>query len=178
MLTFAVLASLAAGKPSVIPGQSEVSYVATQMGVPVEGNFTRFDAQVDLDPTKPDASSVTVSVDTSSLDFPAADVLRELAKPDWFDAAHYSTARFQSTRVRSVGEGRYEVTGTLTIKGHAHEVVVPVALSRSGSTAFATGSLTIRRLDYDVGVGDWRDTSVVEDEVKIRFKIAVTGLSG
>jgi polyisoprenoid-binding protein YceI len=175
-MTLAVLAGLAAAKPSVIDAQSEVGYVVTQMGVPIEGNFTRFDARIDLDPAKPEAGSVAVSVDTSSLDFPAADVLKELAKPDWFDTARYPRAQFQSTRIRALSEARYEITGTLTIKGHAHEVVVPVSLTRSGATAFASGTLTIRRLDYDVGVGEWRDTSVVEDPVKIRFRIAFIGL--
>jgi polyisoprenoid-binding protein YceI len=176
-LVLVVLAGLAVARPTVIPGQSEVGYVATQMGVPVEGNFARFDARIDLDPAKPEASSVSVSVDTSSLDFPAPDVLKELTKSDWFDTAHYPTAQFQSRRIRSLGEGRFEIAGALTIKGHTRDVVVPVSLTRSGSTSFAAGSVTIRRLDYDVGVGDWRDTSVVEDDVRIRFRIAVNGLA-
>lgn len=177
LLTLALLAGLAAAKPSVVGAQSELGYVVTQMGVPVEGNFTRFEARIDLDPAKPEAGSVAVSVDTSSLDFPSADVLKELAKPDWFDTAHYPRAQFESSRIRVVAEGRYEIAGTLAIKGHRHEVVVPVSVTRSGTTAVASGSLTLRRLDYDVGVGEWRDTSVVEDPVQIRFRIALAGLA-
>src|ERR1700758_2065594 len=129
MLILAGTAIGAGAQQSVIAGQSEVGYGATQMGVPVEGSFGRFDAQIDLDPARLTASSVALSVDTSSLDFPSPDVLKELAKPDWFDTARYPTAEFRSSRIRALGEVRFEIAGALTIKGHTHEVVVPVSLS-------------------------------------------------
>ena len=170
-----VAARIGSAKQSIIAGLSELAYVATQMGVPVEGSFGRFDARVDLDPNKPEEGSVSLSVDTSSVVFPASDVLRELAKPDWFDTARYPGAEFRSTRIRALGSDRYEVEGSLTIKGRSRAVVVPVSLSRSGPTMLAAGTLTIKRLDYDVGVGDWRDTSVVENEVQVRFRIELSG---
>jgi polyisoprenoid-binding protein YceI len=170
-------AGVAAANQALISNQSEVAYVSTQMGVQVEGNFGRFEAQIDLNPDKLQTSSVSFSVDTSSVDFPSADVLKELAKPEWFDTAHYPKAEFRSNRIRRLSDGRYELAGTLTIKGHARDVVFPVTLSRSGATTFATGALTIKRLDYGVGQGEWGDTSLVADEVQIKFKIAFSGMS-
>jgi len=176
LLLLAGLDGIVAANQSMIATQSEVGYVATQMGVPVDGSFGRFDARIDLDPARLQFSSVSLSVDTSSVIFPSPDVLKELAKPDWFDTARYPTAEFRSSRIRALGNGRYEIAGSLTIKGHTHDVVVPVTLSRSGTISVATGAVTIKRLDYEVGVGDWRDTSVVEDEVRIQFRIALSGL--
>ncbi len=169
-------AGAAVASQALIANQSEVGYVSTQMGVQVEGNFARFEAHIDLDPDELPTSSVALSVDTSSVDFPSADVVKELAKPEWFDTAHYPRAEFRSSRIRRLGDGRYELTGTLTIKGHARDVVFPVALSRSGATTLATGGLTIKRLDYGVGQGEWGDTSLVADEVQIKFKIAFSGM--
>ena len=169
-------AGAAAANEALIANQSEVGYVSTQMGVQVEGNFARFEAHIDLDPAKLQTSSVTLSVDTSSVDFPSADVVKELAKPEWFDTAHYPKAEFRSSRIRRLADGRYELAGTLTIKGHAREVVFPITLSRSGATSFATGVLTIKRLDYGVGGGEWGDPSLVADEVQIKFKIAFSGM--
>jgi polyisoprenoid-binding protein YceI len=57
-------------------------------------------------------------------------------------------------------------------------VVFPVTLSRSGTTTLVTGSLAIKRLDYGIGAGEWSDTSLVEDQVQIRFKIALSGKAG
>jgi polyisoprenoid-binding protein YceI len=169
-------AGAAAANQALIASQSEVAYVSTQMGVQVEGSFGRFEAQIELNPDKLQASSVSLAVDTGSVDFPSADVLKELAKPEWFDTAHYPKAEFRSSRIHRLADGRYEIGGTLTIKGHAQEVVFPVSLSRSGATTFATGVLTIKRLDYGVGQGEWGDTSLVADEVQIKFKIAFSGM--
>jgi polyisoprenoid-binding protein YceI len=167
-------AAPAASPQGIIADQSEVAYVADQMGVAVEGNFTRFSAHVELDPAKLQAGSVAFSVDTSSIDFPSADVLKELAKPDWFDTAHFPAADFRSSAIRAAGApDRYQIDGVLTIKGHSHPVVVPVVLKHSGATTLASGSLTIKRLDYGVGTGEWSDTSLVSDEVQIKFKIAM-----
>src|ERR1700757_1256876 len=83
---------VAAANQALIANQSEVAYVSTQMGVQVEGNFGRFEAQIDLNPDKLQTSPVSLAVDTSSVDFPSADVLKELAKPEWFDTAHYPKA--------------------------------------------------------------------------------------
>jgi polyisoprenoid-binding protein YceI len=162
---------------TLIADQSEVIYLSSQMGAQVEGSFGRFEAKIDLDPDRLQTSSVSLAVDTSSVIFPSSDVQKELAKPDWLDTAHYPKAEFRSSRMRTLGGDRYEIAGTLTIKGHARDVVVPVSLSRSGATTFATGTLTIKRLDYGVGVGEWGDTSLVADDVQIRFKIAMRGAS-
>jgi polyisoprenoid-binding protein YceI len=176
LATLVGAAGVVAANQTLIANQSDVSYVASQMGGQVEGNFGRFEAQIDLDPNKLQTSSVWLAVDTSSVIFPAPDVQKELAKPDWFDSAHYPKAEFRSTRIRRTDDGRYEIAGTLTIKGHAREVVFPVSLSRSGATTLAIGDLTIKRLDYGVGQGEWGDTSLVADEVQIKFKIALAGM--
>ena len=177
LFALAGTAGIGAANQTMIANQSEIAYVGTEMGVEVEGNFGRFEAQINLDPDKPQTGSVSLSVDTSSVIFPSTDVQQELAKPDWFDTAHFPRAEFRSTRMRGLGNGRYEIAGTLTIKGHSHEVVFPMALSRSGATTFAMGVLTIKRLDYGVGQGEWGDTSLVEDAVRIKFKIALNGLA-
>ena len=167
---------MAAGEQTLITNQSELVYVGTQLGVPVDGSFSRFQAQVNLDPARLQSSSVSFSVDTSSVVFEAEDIRRELAKPDWLDSARFPSADFKSSRIRDLGGRRYEITGTLTIKGHAHEVTFPVSLSQTGTTTFATGQLSIKRLEYGIGQGEWGDTSLVEDAVQIKFKIALSGL--
>ncbi len=177
IVLLAALAALAAASQTLIAGQSEVGYVATQMGVAVEGSFSRFDARIDLDPQRLQSSSVSFSVDTSSVTFPATDVQQELAKPDWFDSARFPKAEFRSTHIRALEGGRYEIGGTLTIKGHSADVTFPVSLSRSGAATLATGTLTIKRLEYGIGLGEWADTSLVENPVQIKFKIAFSGMA-
>jgi polyisoprenoid-binding protein YceI len=175
--SFAGLGLALAGQ-SLNAGQSEIAFIATQTGVPLEGSFSRFDAKVNLDPDKPQSGTVVFSVDTSSVEFASAEAQKELSKPDWFDTARFPRAEFRSDRIRSLGNGRYEISGALTIKGRTRQVVFPAALDRSGAAIVATGALAIKRLEFGVGAGEWSDTSLVEDEVKIRFKISLSGAPG
>ena len=82
-------------------------------------------------------------------------------------ASHYLPA---------LGGGKFEVAGKLTIKGTAQNVVVPVALTQSGPTTTATGTLPIKRLAFKIGENEWADTSMVADDVTVKFKLALTGV--
>lgn len=112
----------------MLPDGSEIRFVSTQMGVPVEGRFTRWQAQLSFDPRQPQAAQVGFSIDTRSIAFGAADTEAEAAKPLWFDSARHPQAKFRSSAVEALGGGRYEVAGALTIKGRSHPLRVPVDL--------------------------------------------------
>ena len=160
----------------LVADQSQIVFVSKQMGVPVEGSFRKFDAQVAFDPRKPEGGSVALQIDCASatLGIPQTDA--ELAKPAWFDVAHHPKARFESSAIQAKGDGRFEVAGKLTLKGATKNVVVPVEITQSNGQSVATGSFTIQRLAYKIGEGEWTDTSMVADDVQVRFKLALTGL--
>ena len=158
------------------PAQSDLSFQAHQMGVPVDGHFKHFDAQLAFDPAKLAAAQVSFTVDMNSGTIGSPEYDAELVKAAWFNAGKLPQAVFKSTAFKPAGAGRYEVAGTLTIKGQSKPVVVPVTLSKSGATTVATGSLAIKRLDFKIGEGEWTDTSVVADDVTVKFKLAFTGL--
>jgi polyisoprenoid-binding protein YceI len=160
----------------LVPGQGQIIFVSKQMGVPVEGEFRRFDAQIAFDPQKPEGGTVALQIEMASATLGVPQTDAELPKPPWFDTARFPKASFQSSAIRSLGGGRFEVAGKLTIKGHAQELVVPVAITQSADRSVATGSFTIHRLAFKVGDGEWTDTSMVGDEVQVRFKLVLTGL--
>ncbi len=58
-LTLAALAAWPAlAQQKLVPAQSEIVFVSRQMGVPVEGRFKKFDAQIAFDPAKPATSRI------------------------------------------------------------------------------------------------------------------------
>jgi len=75
-----------------------------------------------------------------------------------------------------VGAGKYEVAGKLAIKGQTRELVVPVQLTQAGGLSTATGGFILKRLDFKIGDGDWSDTTVVANEVQVRFKLVLQGI--
>jgi len=174
----AVQPALAQAKPAVlVPAGSEIAFTTRQMGVPVEGKFGKFTAQVALDPKKPETGTVAFTIDTASARFGSAALDAEGPKAPWLNVAKFPQASFQSTGIKAAGAGKFEVAGKLTIKGATQNVVVPVQVAQAGGTSTATGTVTIKRLAYKVGDGDWNDTSLLADDVQIRFKLQLTGLA-
>ena len=168
----ATVAAPAATAQTVVRDGSEIAFTTRQMGVPVDGRFTQWQAQMRFDPKSPAAGSVSFTIETGSASFGATETETEVKKPEWFHVAKFPRASFTSTGIQATGPGRYAVAGQLTIKGKAQPLTVPVQLA--GDTA--SGSFAIKRLSFDIGSGDWADTSMVADEVQVRFKLKLAGL--
>ena len=170
-------ATSARADQKLVPAQSEIAFTSKQMGVPVDGKFRKFDAQIAFDPKKPEAAKIGFTIDLASASLGAAETEAELAKPDWFNTKAFPQATFQSTGVKALGGGRFEVSGKLAIKSATHDVVVPVTLAQAAGNTTASGTFSIKRLDFKIGDGDWKDTSMVADPVQIKFKLVLTGVA-
>lgn len=171
-----VLSTPAMAQQALVPAQSEISFVSKQMGVPVNGHFKKFDAQVAFDPAKLASSKVALTIDTGSATLGSKETDVEMPKPLWFNVPKFPQASFQSSAIKALGGGKYEVAGKLTIKGTSQDVVVPVTLAQSGANTTATGSFPIKRLAFKIGEQEWADTSMVADDVQVKFKLALTGI--
>ena len=156
--------------------KSEMLFVSKQMGVPVEGRFRKFDAQVAFDPKKPEAGKVSFTIDTGSASFGAPETDAEVVKPVWLGVAKFPQATFQSSAIKAVGGGKFEVAGKLTIKGSTQNVTVPVALAQTGGTTTATGAFVLKRLEFKIGENEWADTSMVANDVQVKFKLLLSGV--
>ena len=156
--------------------RSEMLFVSKQMGVPVEGRFRKFDAQIAFDPKKPEAGKVAFTIDMGSATFGSPEVDVELPKASWFNVPKFPQATFQSSAIKAVGAGKFEVAGKLSIKGSSRDVVVPVALTQAGGSTTATGAFAIKRLEFKIGEGDWADTSMVANDVQVKFKLNLSGV--
>ena len=171
------LAPAVLAQQKVVPAQSEISFTTRQMGVPVDGKFRKFDAQLSFDPKKPEATKVSFTIDTASAGFGSAETDAEVPKAAWFNVAKFPQATFQSSAVKSTGPGKLEVAGKLSLKGNVHDVVVPVSLAQAAGITTATGAFTVKRLDFKIGEGEWADTSMVANDVQVKFKLSVTGVA-
>ncbi|MFY7940214.1 MAG: YceI family protein [Burkholderiaceae bacterium] len=168
----------AQNKPAqLVPTGSEISFTTRQMGVPVEGKFGKFSANISLDPKAPQTGSVGFSIDTGSARFGSAELDAEVPKATWLNVAKFPQASFQSNAIKATGPGKFEVTGKLNIKGSVRDVVVPVQLTQTAGNSTATGSFTIKRLEFKVGEAEWTDTSLLANDVNIKFKLQLAGLA-
>ena len=151
--------------------KSSITAISKQMNVPVEGVFKKFSARISFDPAKPAAGSARLTIDVGSYDLGDESYNDQVRGKEWFDAKTYPSATFVSSAIAPAGGNQYKVTGKLTIKGKSQTVVVPVTVTQQGATQTFDGSLPIKRSQFDIGTGEWKDTSVVADDVVIKFHI-------
>ena len=177
LLAVSLVPLAAQAQQQLVPAQSEIQFVSRQMGVPVEGRFRTFDAKVAFDPAKPEAANIAFTVDTGSATLGVRETDAELPKAEWFNVAQFPKATFQSSAVKRLAPNRFEVAGKLSIKGVTSDVVVPVTLAQNGAQTVATGAFPIKRLSFRIGDKEWSDTSMVADEVQVKFKLTLTGVA-
>ena len=141
----------------------------------LDGSFARYAAQLDFDPARPEAAHVVLDVQMASVDAGAEEATSEVAGKDWFDTAHHPTAHFESTSVKRLPSGQYELRGNLAIKGRTRAIVVPVTYQAQGARGLLSGEFTFNRTDFGVGEGEWADTSTVANPIRVRFRFSLTG---
>jgi len=163
-----------ASAQSVLYEKSRISCVSKQMNVPVEAVFRKFTARISFDPARPESAKATIEIDVGSFDIDNAEANDEARGKSWFDARNFPKATFTSTAVKALGGGRFEARGPLTIKGKTVEVVTPFTYREAPGGAVIDGNFSVRRLQYNIGEGAWKDTDTVADEVQIRYQLALS----
>ena len=174
-LAVALASWSAHAEQKLIASQSELSFVSKQMGVPVQGKFQKFDAQVSFDPKKPEAARIAFTVDLASATLGNAETEHELNKATWFDTAKFPQATFKSTSIKPLGGDRFEVAGKLSIKGNMRDIRLPVTLARQGDLLRASVEFNLNRADFKIGDGEWNDPGLVAYEVTVKLRLAMQG---
>lgn len=142
------------------------------------GNFDKIEGTITYDAADPANSSVNVTIAIDSINTHVEKLDNHMKSPDLFDAAKYPTATFKSTKVeKAAGEGKFKVTGDLTIHGVTKSVVLDTTLNGAGEhpmkkvpTVGFDASTTIKRSDFGI------DFMVpkVSDEIRIKITTEAT----
>jgi polyisoprenoid-binding protein YceI len=164
-----------AAAQTVVYDKSRITCISRQENVPVEAQFRKFTAQIAFDPSKPETGKARIEIDLDSFDIGFAEYNEEVKGKNWFDVRNFPRATFVSAGMRSLGGGRFEVRGPLTIKGRTNEVVAPFTYKEEAGNGVFDGAFTIKRLQYSIGEGVWKDTDTVADDVQVKFRIYVGG---
>jgi polyisoprenoid-binding protein YceI len=153
--------------------KSSIGASFKQMNVPINGQFNRFTAQISFDPAKVDQARANLEIDMSSFDLGKGldDYNDEVRKKDWFDTARFPKASFTVSSARALSGNRIEAAGKLSLKGKTADVLANLSWKDEGANRIFDGQVPIKRSLFGIGEGEWRDTSVVADEVIIKFRI-------
>ena len=94
----------------------------------VPGSFTKLSGQIVVDRDNLEKSTVTATIDVSSITTANDARDKHLKGGDFFDVAKYPTARFASKSWKKTGAGTFDITGDLTIRGITKSVVLRAEL--------------------------------------------------
>lgn len=178
---FAIVASLAAALfaantqateySAVQTDKSTLTFISKQMGVPINGRFPKFTAQVAFDPAKPETGTVSISIDLASIDAGSKDANDDVVGKEWFHVRMFPAATFSAAGMKALGGGKYEVNGPLAMKGRTKPVAATFAFKTEGNNGVFDGGFTLKRIDYGIGEGPWTDVSMVANDVQVNFHI-------
>jgi len=157
---------------------SQLTFHPRLAGGEFAGRFERFEAAIRFDPADLAHSSLLVVVDLLGARTGDTDRDTALQGSDFFQTTRWPKGTFTSTGIKSLGGGRYEATGKLTLRDVTRDARVQFRFESpapSGVTARMIGSSNVRRLEFGVGQGDWRSTEWLDDAVRIEFDLALRG---
>lgn len=164
-----------------VEDDSRVGFRTKQSGAAVEGLFERFQAEIRFDADDLANSMVAVTIEVASVNSESKDRDDAIRSAPLFDVESFPTAKFEAARFVANGGNQFEAHGTLTMRDVTKDVVLPFTLEiqphPDGNGAFqarAVGEISVMRLDFGVGQGVWKDTSVVPNEVGIFIDIVAS----
>jgi len=107
------------------PSHTQVEFTAKHLGMmTVRGHFAEVSVTGQIDPDHPEASSLDVTIQTSSIRTNNENRDNDLRSSHFLETDKYPTITFKSTRIEPVGQDRYTLTGDLTIKGNTRPVTL------------------------------------------------------
>lgn len=167
VLALALPCSAAATDYSVRPELSRLAFHGTYQGATFNGRFKQWTADISYDPADLDHSKFDVVVTLASAGTGDHDQDNALPGPSFFDVLNHPTAHFVTTGFHHDGN-LVIADGQLTLRGVTRPVSLGVVFRKqSANSATLDVAGHLKRLDFGVGSGEYADTSVIGDVVKI-----------
>ncbi|HEY3661618.1 MAG TPA: YceI family protein [Chthoniobacterales bacterium] len=173
------LSSARAEEYKLDPVHSSISFKVRHFFSYVNGGFTKFEGTIHVDQEHPEKSSVTATIDATSVNTKNDKRDEDLRSADFFDVAKYPTITFKSKSVKQTGADSGDIIGDLTMHGVTKEITLHAKFlgkgKGMGGKAISGWQVTpepIKRSEYGL---TWskavEGTAVVGDEVTISIDV-------
>ena len=170
-------AQAAAPHYSLDQSKSTLEFKFTQAGAQNKGHFGRFAVSLDFSRQELATAHLEVQMDTASVDTGDKDRDDTLKSAEMFSVQKFPQAHFSATQVVKTATG-FEAQGKLTIRDVTRDTRLPftfrTATEQGASVGYMAGKVTIKRLDFGVGQGEWKDTDQVGNDVVVSFSLRLT----
>lgn len=167
---------------TIDPAHTQIEFaVKHMMFTTVRGQFSDFEGTVELDRENPAESSVSVAIQTASVDTGVSDRDEHLRSGDFFDVENHPRITFEAKRVSGPIEegGDFEIVGDLTIRGVTKEVTLNATFDGTGTDPWGgtragfAAETAIDRRDFDLTWNQALETGgvLVGHDVKISLQV-------
>ncbi|NBC81985.1 MAG: YceI family protein [Bacteroidetes bacterium] len=165
----------------VLTDESEIIWTGKKVGGEHYGTIQLKSGTLQMEKGKLSSAGVVVDMTTIvdkdiKKDGMRAKLEGHLKSDDFFGVEKYPESTFKLTKVEKIKDGKFNVTGDLTIKGKTHPISFPAEVNKEGNKYVATADLVFDRSKYDVRYGsksffDDLGDNMIYDDVELSVRL-------
>lgn len=165
---------------------SNVGFTVTHFFSEVNGQFTDYSGDFNIDPNDVESGSISFTVKVASVDTDSEKRDGHLMTGDFFNESEYPKMTFESTQIKKKSGNKYVAIGNLTLKDVTKKVEIPFEvlgvmnhpMVENAQLMGVKFSHELMRTAYNVGTGKWAMTKVVGDKVKVDINLELINKKG
>ena len=157
---------------AITPSNSSVLFTGSKVTRKHEGGFTMFSGTVDLVNGKPEESSVSVDIETTTVFADDPKLTNHLKSADFFDVAKFPKATFKSTRITPGAKAgdTHTITGDLELHGQTKSITFPANIKVDDDSVTVKAGFAINRKDFGIVYAGMVD-DLIRDNVVIMLDL-------
>ena len=138
----------------------------------VSGEFKNINGFVEIDLKNKTNNKALLSVEIDSIEGNYVKYRNLLLSPIFFDSDKYPLGVLDTKKFSYKDEADLNLDIELTIKGISKMVNTNLIINRlTNDIVQITGSLEFSRTDFNIGTGNWSNTTILKDKIKISSDI-------
>ena len=138
----------------------------------VKGRFNTLEGFVELDVNQKENNKAIFYVEVNDLDMNYIKYKKLLLSNVFFDVQQFPKAVVDTKKFSYVNETELTLDVELTIKGKSEIVPLIINVKRLAEELVQIQSeLTFSRTDFKIGIGKWKNTSILKDKVKLKINL-------
>ena len=139
----------------------------------VIGKFNEFDGFVSLDLSNQNNNKALINVRVDSLDINYKRYKDLVLSEIFFDSKKFPLGLIDTNNFKfNYKDNMINLIGELTIKGKSQNIPIDIEVIKLASELVQVKSeISFSRNEFEIGTGNWKNTSILKDEIKIKANI-------
>lgn len=155
---------------------SFIKFSGDQAGAQFVGLWQTWQGKIQFDSAQLDNSRFDVVVDVESVSSNDTERDGYIRSADFFDVETHKQVRFVADQFSTDGNGGFKANGRLTMKGVTDRVLLNFTVEENQGKLILLGNTTLDRFGWNIGMGDWSDTSWVGKDVMVQVRVVAQNI--